>query len=83
MVYDELPPVSQNQFGLKIIPLLTLAHPVKLTSPHTFVEKNVFLTHYLRTCELLNKYTNGGFLAHAFLNKGQLYSTPCTIKEMR
>lgn len=55
-------------------------HPVDTSPPYEtdrpthLWRKNVFLTHYLRTCELLNKYTDGGFLAYAYLNKGQLYS---------
>lgn len=74
MVHDELSLFLKTSFGLTRITLLILVHPMKLTGPHTFGGKNVFLTHYLRTCELLNKYTDGGFLAYAYLNKGQLYS---------
>lgn len=63
-------------------PPVDTSPPCETDKPTHLCWKNAFLTHYLRTCEPLNKYTDGGFLAHAYLNKGQLYSTPCTIKEM-
>lgn len=56
----------KNQFGL------TEDHPVDNSPPYetdrpTHLEKECVSTHYLRTCELLNKYTDGGFPWHMLI----------------